>query len=254
MKRQSLLKKRLLLVFSLIILIVSILFLFNKDLIWFTKDISELNSLSKENEKLKSRIDEYDNLLIEKKYLEDENKNLKQIEEATNNIQKNYDSIQASVIHRNGESKIQWYENLVINKGANQKIKKNMLVVTSANGLIGEISSVRDNSATVQLLTYSDTVQLSVTSKGNFFGILKGANDGSLIIKVNSNDRKKVKIGDEIITSGLGERYPKGIKLGKVEKFGQGEFGLTLEVYVKPTADFYNIEDVIIIKEKQEQP
>lgn len=248
-------KKRLLILALSVILIISMVFFFNKEIIQFKNGIFELKDLTKENEKLKSRIDEYDSLLIEKEYLENENNELKKIADVTNEFQKNFNTIQASVIDRDGSSQTKWANYIIVNKGKNQNVKKDMLVISPSKGLIGKITSVNDNTSTVKLLTNdSKPIQISVTTKEDekIAGILKGYDlkNRLLIVKVNSDEIKKVKIGATVITSGLGGRYLKGVHIGKVEKVEQGDYGLTLDVYVKPFADFYDIDDVIIFEEK----
>ncbi|MDF2904638.1 MAG: rod shape-determining protein MreC, partial [Bacillus sp. (in: firmicutes)] len=56
------------------------------------------------------------------------------------------------------------------------------------------------------------------------------------------------------VTSGLGGIFPEGLPIGKVVKVVPDEYGLTQTAYIKPGADFYDIENVMVIQRKMAQP
>lgn len=57
----------------------------------------------------------------------------------------------------------------------------------------------------------------------------------------------KVKKGQLVTTSGMGGVFPKGLAIGTVDKVEPDENGLQKKVYIKPAADFYDIEHVMVV-------
>lgn len=57
----------------------------------------------------------------------------------------------------------------------------------------------------------------------------------------------KVEKGQLVTTSGMGGVFPKGLAIGTVEKVEPDENGLQKKVFIKPAADFYDIEHVMVV-------
>ena len=58
----------------------------------------------------------------------------------------------------------------------------------------------------------------------------------------------KSKIGDTVITSGLGGIYPKGIPIGTITSISTDTNGLHLVALIKPFVDFSKLEEVLCLK------
>jgi rod shape-determining protein MreC len=52
----------------------------------------------------------------------------------------------------------------------------------------------------------------------------------------------------------MGGVFPGDVPIGKVLKVVPDEFGLNQTAYIKPSADFYNIEHVMVLKRGMEIP
>src|SRR5690606_1035134 len=150
-----------------------------------------------------------------------------------------FKSYQASVIARNPS---QWEESIIIDKGEVSGIKKNMAVITG-EGMIGKVKSVGKTTATVQLLTTVDRTNrfhVTIQAKEDIYGLIEGydAETETLLLKQIPVDAK-VEKGNDVITSGFGGIFPKGLYIGKVEKVEPDQYGLTQTAYIKPAANFY---------------
>ena len=55
-----------------------------------------------------------------------------------------------------------------------------------------------------------------------------------------------VKSGDMIVTSGADGIYPRGFRVGWVEKSERGD-GLSLAITVRPAVDFRALEEVLVV-------
>ncbi|MDF2647357.1 MAG: rod shape-determining protein MreC [Paenibacillus sp.] len=145
---------------------------------------------------------------------------------------------------------------VTINLGDKDGIKENMAVMT-VDGLVGRVSKVFGFHSNVQLLTETNDTDnnskaIAVTVKGNEnqpFGMIESydAKTGELVMnKVEHAD--DMKIGETIITSGMGQVFPKGIEVGTISSIGPGEFGITYKVMVKPKASFNRIREVFVVE------
>ncbi len=212
-------------------------------------NVNEIKNISIENRKLKPHLEEYESLVKMKEDLKKENKELKNILKTTKDFEsKDYNVIQATVISRDIEK--DWYDFLVISKGKKDGIVKNMAVSTS-DGLIGKIAKVGNNTSTVQLLTGNDdrTNRVSVNFKEdqNTIGVIQGYDQEEDILLLRDIEiNKSVKIGNTVITSGLGN-YPSGLEIGSVVDKKNDKSGITQVLHVKPSADFYSITEVLVI-------
>lgn len=138
-----------------------------------------------------------------------------------------------------------WNQGIVIDKGSSQGVKKQMAVI-SDQGLVGRVVSVSQDTAQVILLTdiHSRVSVLSQESRDT--GLIYGTRSSTLMMKFISLD-STIKIGDTIVSSGIGGIYPKGIPVGKVDSVGKESDGLHLFAVVKPFTEFSNIEEVLCL-------
>ena len=206
-------------------------------------EVKEENlSLTKENIELKNKLLEYETL-------KEENDRLKEVLDYKES-KSDYNYIGCEIIGYSGESFLKGY---IINRGENDGLQKDMVVISN-KGLVGKITSTGSNWAIVEsILSENIAVSVMVNSNRENIGILKGYVNGTNKaitetenIPMNSN----IKEGDVIITSGLGEVYPKEIRIGEVVKIETDEIKVTKTAIVKPYVDFDKLEDLFVIVPK----
>ena len=56
-----------------------------------------------------------------------------------------------------------------------------------------------------------------------------------------------MKVGDPVLSSGLGGIYPKGLMVGTVIRQHKSKVGLFQEVTLKPSADLNRLEEVLVL-------
>ncbi|MFD4703592.1 rod shape-determining protein MreC [Gottfriedia sp. NPDC058432] len=216
-------------------------------------NMADLKDTYEENQVLKSKLDKYVELSVREKALEKENKELKD----TIGIKKSlsdYDTFQATVTIRDPDK---WQQIITIDKGSIGGIEKEMAVITS-KGLIGKVKNVSKFSSTVQLLSSSDRtnrISAKIQEKDTVFGLIEGYDvekQALLFKRIPSN--AKVKKGQIVVTSGLGGVFPANLPIGKVEEVVPDEHGLTQTAYIKPQADFNDINHVLAVKRSIDQP
>lgn len=105
---------------------------------------------------------------------------------------------------------------LILAGAKNAGLKKNDIVLSSA-GLLGRIIKIGMNSSRVLLMTdINSRIPVEVQSTGEQ-GIVVGTNGDKLLLK-HIEHPDKIRTGDELITSGYGGVFPRGLKVGKVIK------------------------------------
>ncbi|SDM23245.1 rod shape-determining protein MreC [Bacillus sp. OK048] len=219
----------------------------------FFENLQDLQNTYEENKELKSRMEKLVTLEAQVQELEKDNKELRDIlgEEET---LRDFEPLQATVIGRNPD---RWHEMIIINKGKTDGIKKNMAVVT-AHGLIGKVKTVNQFSSTVQLLSAMDPknrISAIVQGETNVNGLVEGYDKEkkALLIKAIPSG-VEIKKGQNVITSGLGGVFPQGLQIGKVIDVMPDQYGLNQTALVEPGANFYDLENIIVITRKMTQP
>ncbi|NNU83143.1 rod shape-determining protein MreC [Geobacillus sp. BMUD] len=213
----------------------------------FFENVNDLRRTYKENELLKTRLEEYAALETEVEALRQENARLRALLDKKESL-RDFVSIQATVIGRNPD---RWRETIIINKGEQQGVKKDMAVITPA-GLVGKVQHASQFTSTVQLLSALDQnnrISAYVQGKENVFGLIEGYDEKrrELLLGEIPIDAK-VEKKQKVLTSGLGGVFPKGLPIGEVTEVKPDQYGLTKVVYVKPFANLYDIDDVMIVK------
>src|SRR5690606_1300413 len=127
-------------------------------------------------------------------------------------------------------------------------VRQNMPVV-SLDGTVGVIKRVVGDLATVELVVDSGFGVDVVVDRTKARGFVRGIGDESRYAArvgyVESTD--EVEVGDLLVTSGVGCRFPAGIPVARVTKVVKRDFGIYQSVEARPTVDFSRLEEVLIV-------
>ncbi|TRM12832.1 rod shape-determining protein MreC [Lentibacillus cibarius] len=214
------------------------------------ENINDIKHTYSENQLLREKIAEYKSLFYDVQKLREENSELRETLKKTKSV-RSYNPIQASVISRSPE---QWMEKVTINKGKQDGIRGNMAVITS-EGMVGRIETPSEFTSSVKLLSGFDQFsRISATiarKEGNdIFGMIEGYDNktGNLIFKIIEESDKDLKEGELVHSSGMGGVFPSGLPIGKVQEVKPDQYGLTRTAFVKPVANMYDINNVIVVE------
>jgi len=127
-------------------------------------------------------------------------------------------------------------------------LRENMPVV-SLDGVVGTVQRVSGDSAAVQLTVDSgfgvDVVVERTGSRGFVRGTGEKARYAVRVEYVQRTD--EVEVGDLLVTSGVGCRFPKGLPVARVVKIDKRDFGIYQSVDAEPSVDFSRLEEVLIV-------
>lgn len=210
------------------------------------QELSDIQTLKDENQKLKDENSKLQEQVRELEILKSENNTLKEYVNLKDKYS-TYTTVPAYVIQRS----ISNYEKLiVINAGTDEGINVNMPVI-SESGLVGYVISVTNDTAKVQtIIDTASNVSANIANVQDSV-ILKGTQNSTDILKATYIPADSTILqGDQVVTSGLGGIYPKGILVGTVKNIinTQNESDRYAEIEV--ATDFSNLETVLVITEK----
>jgi rod shape-determining protein MreC len=135
-----------------------------------------------------------------------------------------------------------------LDRGERDWVKTGMPVL-DADGLVGQIRRTWGRYSDV-LLTADKTSAIDVVvRRSGARGILKGTGgDQYYACQLEYLSREdQVNVGDLVVTSGLGHRFPGNIPVGNISKVVKHEFGLYQEAEVTPAVNFSRVEEVLIM-------
>ena len=195
---------------------------------------------SKENVKLKTRLSELGNRIFVLSEIQKENDRLKQLLEFGKHIEKR--KILAQVISWDSENE---FKIVRINKGEKDGLKLRSPVITM-DGLVGYVISLTPRYSDVMTILDQNNRVDAIISGTRSHGIVEGLSKNLCHIKYVSRAEPIVE-GDTVITAGLGDIYPKGIKIGTISRIEKESYGITQYVELTPSVDFNKLEEVVIL-------
>ena len=143
-----------------------------------------------------------------------------------------------------GESSDNTHNIRFINRGNNQKVQRNYIVIRK-EGLVGRIHSVSPFQSSVQLMIDHRNRVPALIQRNRVRGLIYGTQSGIEMRQINQH--AKIKIGDRVISSGLGGLYPKGILIGWVSEIRHEQHELFKTAILESAVDFNSIEEVFVI-------
>ncbi len=138
-----------------------------------------------------------------------------------------------------------WFKSIIVDKGTAAGVKTDMPVV-NASGVVGRVISVSPDFAKILLVVDQNSAVDCLLQRSRDRGVLKGLSTDvcNLEYLVKTADAE---VGDQLITSGLGGVFPKGLPLGKILQISENPGMLFKEIAVRPAVDFSKLEEVMII-------
>jgi rod shape-determining protein MreC len=132
---------------------------------------------------------------------------------------------------------------IFIGKGTDAGLTSDLAVITP-EGVVGKTIAVFSHSSQVLLLTDPSSGVGVMLEKTRVQGVLKGDSQNLCLIRYIMNE-EPVSSGEAILTSGLDQIYPKGLRVGTVVRTSAGNIYKNVEV--KPTADLNRLETVLVV-------
>ena len=158
----------------------------------------------------------------------------------------------AAVVRRSSSN---WSSDLTIDRGTAGGVEVDDCVIDQYGHLIGVVTQADLNSSVVTTIL-DPTLELGgrvartdedAILEGDFTLMLEGLTKLSFL----SEDSKLV-TGDQVVTSGLGGVYPRGLVVGSVRTLYVEEDGISRHAQVEPAADIAGVQYVYVIVDYSE--
>jgi rod shape-determining protein MreC len=204
------------------------------------EDYLDLVNVRRENKELRESVKTLNARLLETHEAVLANERLKKLLDMKNTLQ--IPTITASVI---GEDSAPWFKTILIDRGWDDGLREGMAVVTS-EGVAGQLVKVAAHSSRVLLLTDNASAIASVVQRSRARGVTKGKGGGRCSLDFALHD-EDVKVGDMIVTSGIGGVFPKGMPVGEVTMVKKGDLGIFQTIEVRPAVNITRLEEVLVL-------
>lgn len=179
-----------------------------------------------------------------KKALENENVQLKVL---LNVSKMRKEKLQvASLLHVSADPFSQY---IVLDKGKTEGVSENQAILDT-QGILGLVNSVNKLSSKVRLITDKAHAVPVQNSRNGLRGIASGTGKPDALVLLHTPLSADYQVGDELLTSGLGGRFPAGYPVGIVSKVEHPSGQAFARITVKPLADFSKIDHVLIVTQK----
>jgi rod shape-determining protein MreC len=145
-----------------------------------------------------------------------------------------------------GEDSSAWFKTLVVDRGSSDGLLEGMPVL-AAGGIVGRLVKVAPNSSRVLLLTDHASAIAALVQRSRARGVVRGAGSGRCSMEFTVRD-EDVKVGDTVISSGIGGVFPKGLPIGEVTMVKKGEYGVFQTIEVRPAVNIGKLEEMLVLK------
>jgi rod shape-determining protein MreC len=135
---------------------------------------------------------------------------------------------------------------LYIDKGSKDGLKPDQAVITP-DGIIGKLRDVFAHTSQVLLINDQTSGAGVVLATTRIRAILRGSTTGQILIN-NLTPDSRIKPGEQVLTSGGDQVYPRGLPVGTIEsiKLDPDHQPYTL-IQLRPAANLNQLEEVLVI-------
>jgi len=219
----------------------------------FGESTFEIFNTNEENQLLRSQMYNYQLLRISNELLEEENEELRLAVEVAETL-RDFDHITAVNIGRDIHN---WHNFITLNQGSINGVEVGMAVLSAEGYLIGKITAVGQLASRVHLMRSHDLINPHVMLLGdnNSFARLAGydAETNELMMVEVSRD-VEVEIGTQVITTGMGDVFPRGLLVGTVSRYEVASDQLTQTIFIENNVNYDDLNFMFIIMREMVEP
>jgi rod shape-determining protein MreC len=225
---------------------------FEKAIVWAQAGVSGvwhnyfyLRGVRQENRQLKAEIQE---LRLEQVRLNEDAEQARRLQMLLGFKEQYISKTQAAQVI--GSSGSEQSRVIYIDKGSSAGIKSEMPVIT-AQGVVGKVLRAYDGVSQVLLINDQSSGVGAILEKSRLQGVLRGTAAGELVLEKVMSD-EQVQPGEEVLTSGGDQIFPKGFPVGVVTKVSQTP-DLFLNIKIRPSANLSKLEEVLVVTKVDEK-
>jgi len=195
----------------------------------------------KKNRVLKKQLSAAQQIKNRNRELAKENARLKKFVAFTASVPGTY--VAARVIGRDPSP---WFKTIMIDKGAEHGLEKTAPVIVS-EGIVGQIVSVSPGFSRVLLITDRNSAVDALVQETRARGMVKGSNEDTCVF-VYALRKDEIQPGELVVTSGLDQVFPKGLRIGRILDVKKDHSQLFQDISIQTSVDFDKLEEVLVYK------
>lgn len=209
---------------------------------WLTEQAQSRSSLLDENRRLQRK-----SLILEQKVqrlavLEAENVRLRELLNSSADLDASV--LVAEIIGLDADPNRQ---ELVINKGSGSEVVTGQAVL-DAQGLIGQVVEAGPLSSRVLLLTDASHAMSVQVNRNGVRAVLAGTGQVGGLRLLYVPDTADIQKGDLLVSTGLGQRYPRGYPVATITSVRHQSGAAFAEISARPTARIDRASHVLLVQ------
>lgn len=205
-----------------------------------TSTVTSIGSLKRDNEELS----------LKNTQLLAENASLKEVKEENELLREQLELLprkelvlqNAEVVSQGSHGLNDW---IVVNRGSDSGVEVDMPVVVSGKVVIGKVQEVLPKSSKIILITNTASAINAVTVDTNAKGIVKGEYGTGIILDMVL-ETSNLKVGDQVVTSGLGDSF-EGFLIGRINEIRPSNDYLFQQAVISSPTDLSRLKFVSIV-------
>ncbi|KGI76961.1 rod shape-determining protein MreC [Oleiagrimonas soli] len=137
---------------------------------------------------------------------------------------------------------------LTLDIGAHQGVKIGQVVIDS-HGIMGQVIQALPNTCTVMLITDPDHAIPVTDTRTGMRTVAYGSHEAGQLSLPTIPVSADVKVGDTLVSSGLGGRFPPGFPVATVTHVEPQLSGMFLTARAEPSADMQRADEVLLLRD-----
>jgi rod shape-determining protein MreC len=215
---------------------------------FMSERVTSRRTLIEDNARLRAQHLLYETRLQRLEALERENMNLRDL------LQSSYQIGEPVIIAELLRVNLDPYSHLLqINKGRTAGVYVGQSVL-DAKGIMGQIDQAGPLSATVRLITDPNHAIPVRVNRNGLRAIALGTGDLHRLELANLPNNADIAVGDLLVSSGLGERFPPGYPVATVTSVETGSGQAFARVEARPLALLDRSREVLLVRPQIAQP
>ena len=208
---------------------------------WMAEQLASRESLIEENARLKRRQLLLDSKVEKFAELEAENRRLRNLLDSSAKVGERV--LVAELLSVDMDP---FARRIVLNKGTRDGVEPGQSLIDS-NGVMGQIVHVAPFSSSALLITDPSHALPVQIHRNGLRAIAVGTGSVNLLELLHIPNNADVRIGDELVTSGLGGRFPSGYPVGRVVNIERNRGRPFATVMVQPSARLERNREVLLV-------
>lgn len=138
-----------------------------------------------------------------------------------------------------------WFRSVLVDRGEEHGVEPGHPVITH-EGVVGVVTATSGHAAKTMLLLDRQSAVDALVQRSRARGVVRGVGRDRLEFEFVVRGADVVE-GDEVVTSGLGGIYSKGLRLGRVTELREAGGRLTRIAVIEPAVDMGQLEQVFVM-------